>query len=108
MSGVPEFGVPPSLNCAGTGGTGWWYLGPTIQPVSENTAKATTARVHILIPLLHRDAHAVRERIRRIGDHGVGPTDSAHNFDRVAEIMPESYLSKLDLTLTVQHAHLRT
>src|SRR5712691_2324195 len=102
MSGVPESGAPPSLKCAGTGGTGWWYLGPTVQPANEKAAIAKTVRVHILIPLLvagrrlHRHMHSVGERIRRIGDYGVRLTDSAHNFDRVAEIVAERDFPKLD------------
>src|SRR3981081_48728 len=94
MSGVPASGEPPSLKCAGTGGTGWWYLGPTMQPANEKAAIANTARIHILIPILlvagrcwHIVLHAARERIRRVGDDRVRLTDSAHQFDGVAEIM---------------------
>src|SRR6266849_6110221 len=93
MSGVPESGVPPSLKFDGTGGTGWWYFGPTIKPARENMAKTAAARVHILVSFLfvgsrlHRNAHSAGERIGRIGDYGIRLTYPTHNFDCVAEIM---------------------
>ena len=41
---------------------------------------------------LHSYGHAIRQRIRRIGDHGIGRTAGHHDFDRVAEIVPKRHL----------------
>ena len=57
---------------------------------------------------MHRDAHPVRKRVRRIGNHGIGWPDAGQDFDRVAEVMPKRHPSKFHLLLTVHHAHLRT
>jgi len=57
---------------------------------------------------LHRDTHSIRQKIRRIGDHGIGLPDSTHNLDRVPKIMPKRHFSKLDLIPAVHHTHLRT
>src|SRR5436305_14147436 len=113
MSGVPGSGVPPSLKLAGTGGTGLWYFGPTIQPVSARKLRTIAVRGNISIPLLagrrrlHRNMHAVGERIGRIRDNGVGRPHSGQDLDRVAEVMPQRDASKLDLTLAVHYTHLR-
>src|SRR5438270_145294 len=113
MSGVPESGVPPSLKLAGTGGTGLWYFGPTMQPVSARMLRTIAARGNMLIPLLagrrrlHRHMHAVGERIGRIRDNSVGGPHSGQDFDRVAEVMPQRDTSKLDPALAVHHTHLR-
>src|SRR5580692_2634800 len=113
MSGVPESGAPPSLNCAGTGGVGWWYFGPTVQPAKVKSVRASAPRLHILILLsvsgsrLHRDAHTVGEKIRRVGNHGVRRSDSRHDLNRVAEVVAERYFAKLGLIVSVHYAHLR-
>jgi len=113
MTGVPESGVPPYLKLAGTGGTGLWYFGPSMQPVSARKLRTIAARGNISIPLLtgrrrlHRNMHAVGERIGRIRDNCVGRPHSGQDLDRVTEVVPQRDSSKLDLTLAVHYTHLR-
>src|SRR5947207_10202387 len=95
MSGVPESSVPPSLKLAGTGGSGLWYFGPTMQPVSARKLRTIAVRGNISISLLagrrrlHGNMHAVGERIGRIRDYCVGRPHSGQDLDGVAEVMPQ-------------------